>query len=131
MKKGIKALLASCAMVVSVGALATPVLHTATVDQNGAVIAQSSSWIKAINLTRQKDYFANYEVRFADGLFKQAPGFCSVSSIDTSDYDRLFHGHAKLGGAATTEKVNVLGLMVGKNEPSGDSAMSFQLACIH
>lgn len=113
----------------SASALAEPQLHTATIDQGGNVLAQSSAWVKSVNLTNQKDYFATYEVLFAEGLFKQAPGFCSVSSIDTSDYDRLLYGHAKLGGAATTEKVNVVGLMVGKSEPAGDSAMSFQLAC--
>lgn len=127
----IKALLGSCALAASTGAVASPALHTATIDQQGRVVAQSSAWVKSVNLTNQKDYFATYEVMFMDGLFKQAPGFCSVSSIDTSDYDRLLYGHAKLGGAATTEKVNVLGLMVGKNEPAGDSAMSFQLACTH
>ncbi|MBP0950080.1 hypothetical protein V2L05_06405 [Pseudomonas alliivorans] len=127
----IKALLVSCALAASTGAVASPALHTATIDQQGRVVAQSSAWVKSVNLTNQKDYFATYEVMFMDGLFKQAPGFCSVSSIDTSDYDRLLYGHAKLGGAATTEKVNVLGLMVGKNEPAGDSAMSFQLACTH
>ncbi|MEE4750520.1 hypothetical protein V2K79_00505 [Pseudomonas alliivorans] len=127
----IKALLVSCALAAATGAVASPALHTATIDQQGRVVAQSSAWVKSVNLTNQKDYFATYEVMFMDGLFKQAPGFCSVSSIDTSDYDRLLYGHAKLGGAATTEKVNVLGLMVGKNEPAGDSAMSFQLACTH
>ncbi|MBP0938708.1 hypothetical protein V2K54_08945 [Pseudomonas alliivorans] len=127
----INALLVSCALAASTGAVASPALHTATIDQQGRVVAQSSAWVKSVNLTNQKDYFATYEVMFMDGLFKQAPGFCSVSSIDTSDYDRLLYGHAKLGGAATTEKVNVLGLMVGKNEPAGDSAMSFQLACTH
>ncbi|MEE4622717.1 hypothetical protein V2L00_03285 [Pseudomonas alliivorans] len=127
----IKALLVSCALAACTGAVASPALHTATIDQQGRVVAQSSAWVKSVNLTNQKDYFATYEVMFMDGLFKQAPGFCSVSSIDTSDYDRLLYGHAKLGGAATTEKVNVLGLMVGKNEPAGDSAMSFQLACTH
>ncbi|CAM3159629.1 hypothetical protein BZK31_19390 [Pseudomonas floridensis] len=131
MSNCIKASLAFCAMVVSAGALAEPGLHTATIDQDGVVVAESSAWIKSVNLTRQKDYFATYEVRFVNGLFKQAPAFCSVSSIDTSDYDRLLYGHAKLGGAATTEKVNVLGLMVGKSEAAGDSAMSFQLACTH
>ncbi|MBA1229153.1 hypothetical protein G7013_05750 [Pseudomonas viridiflava] len=129
MNNGIKALLASCIMAASVGAWATPALHTATINQNGVVVNQSSDWIKSVNLTRQKHYFANYEVRFVDGVFKQAPGFCSVSSIDTSDYDRLLYGHAKLGGAATTEKVKVLGLMVGKKEAAEDSAISFQLAC--
>ncbi|MEE4079281.1 hypothetical protein V2I77_01790 [Pseudomonas viridiflava] len=129
MNNCIKGLVVSCAMAVSAGVMASPALHTATIDQQGRVVAQSSAWIKAVRLTNQKDYFATYDVLFAEGLFKQAPGFCSVSSIDTSDYDRLLYGHTKLGGAATTEKVNVLGLMVGKNEPAGDSAMSFQLAC--
>ncbi|WP_249582474.1 hypothetical protein [Pseudomonas viridiflava] len=127
--KRFKLIMGALLISTSASALAEPLLHTATIDPGGNVLAQSSAWIKAVKLTHQKDYFATYEVLFAEGLFKQAPGFCSVSSIDTSDYDRLLYGHTKLGGAATTEKVNVLGLMVGKNEPAGDSAMSFQLAC--
>ncbi|RMM88840.1 hypothetical protein ALQ69_02970, partial [Pseudomonas savastanoi pv. glycinea] len=39
------------------------------------------------------------------------------------------YDHVKLGGAATTKEVNVLGLMVGKDGASGDASMSFQLAC--
>lgn len=117
------------ALTLSVSALAKPVLHTATIDQHGNVVAQSSPWINSVSYSSQKDYFATYKVLFKEGQFKKSPGFCSVSSIDTSDHERLFYGHAKLGGAATAEEVNVLGLMVGKRGASGDSSMSFQLAC--
>jgi hypothetical protein len=129
MKNRLTLLTGITALALSVGALAKPVLHTATVDQHGNVVAQSSPWIKSVSYSTQKDYFATYKVFFKDGQFKKSPGFCSVSSIDTSDHERLFYGHAKLGGAATTEEVNVLGLMVGKRGASGDASMSFQLAC--
>ncbi|KPX41385.1 hypothetical protein RA263_24185 [Pseudomonas syringae pv. tagetis] len=129
MSNRLKLLMAASVMATSVSALASTALHTATIDQHGVVVAQSSPWIKSVNYSSQNDYFATYKVLFNDGLFKQAPGFCSVSSIDTSDYERLFYGHAKLGGAATAEEVNVLGLLVGKRGASGDSSMSFQLAC--
>ncbi|KTB55172.1 hypothetical protein AO067_17285 [Pseudomonas viridiflava ICMP 13104] len=129
MKNRFKFFVGATAMALSAGALAKPVLHTATIDQHGNIVAQSSPWIKSVSYSSQKDYFANYKILFTEGQFKTPPGFCSVSSIDTSDHERLFYGHAKLGGAATTEKVNVLGLMVGKRGASGDSSMSFQLAC--
>ncbi len=129
MKNRFKLLAGTTALILSAGALATPALHTATIDQHGNVVAQSSPWIRSVSYSSQKDYFATYKVLFNEGHFKKAPGFCSVSSIDTSDHERLFYGHAKLGGAATAEEVNVLGLMVGKRGASGDSSMSFQLAC--
>ncbi|PBQ00734.1 hypothetical protein [Pseudomonas congelans] len=129
MKNRFKLLAATTALILSASALAMPELHTATIDQHGNVVAQSSPWIKSVSYSSQKDYFATYKVFFKEGQFEKSPGFCSVSSIDTSDHERLFYGHAKLGGAATTEQVNVLGLMVGKRGASGDSSMSFQLAC--
>ncbi|RMM59576.1 hypothetical protein ALQ76_01022 [Pseudomonas syringae pv. atrofaciens] len=129
MKNRFKLFIGTTALILSASALAKPVLHTATIDQRGNVVAQSSPWIKSVSYSSQKDYFATYKVFFKEGQFKNSPGFCSVSSIDTTDHERLFYGHAKLGGAATTEQVNVLGLMVGKRGGSGDSSMSFQLAC--
>ncbi|MCI3946659.1 hypothetical protein BW686_21160 [Pseudomonas syringae] len=129
MKNRLTLLAGITALTLSVSALANPALHTATIDPYGNVIAQSSPWIKSVSYSTQKDYFATYKILFKEGQFKKSPGFCSVSSIDTSDHERLFYGHAKLGGAATAEGVNVLGLMVGKRGASGDSSMSFQLAC--
>ncbi|QVX14725.1 hypothetical protein DB356_08415 [Pseudomonas congelans] len=129
MKNRFKLLAATTALILSASAQAMPELHTATIDQHGNVVAQSSPWIKSVSYSSQKDYFATYKVFFKEGQFEKSPGFCSVSSIDTSDHERLFYGHAKLGGAATAEQVNVLGLMVGKRGASGDSSMSFQLAC--
>ncbi|RMN93395.1 hypothetical protein ALQ51_02714 [Pseudomonas cannabina] len=129
MKNRFKLFVGVTAMALSLSAFAKPALHTATIDQHGNIVAQSSPWIKSVSYATQKDYFATYKVLFNEGQFKKAPGFCSVSSIDTSDHERLFYGHAKLGGAATAEQVNVLGLMVGKRGASGDSSMSFQLAC--
>ncbi|PHX44749.1 hypothetical protein AO354_08725 [Pseudomonas syringae pv. syringae] len=99
MKNRFKLCIGTTALILSASALAKPVLHTATIDQHGNIVAQSSPWIKSVSYSSQKDYFATYKV------------------------------HAKLGGAATTEQVNVLGLMVGKRGASGDSSMSFQLAC--
>lgn len=129
MKKRFNATLITAALLLSTHAMASSALHTATVDQDGNIVSQSPQWIKAVRFTSQKDYFATYEVTFKEGQFNEAPGFCSVSSTDTSDYERLLYGHAKLGGAATTEKLNVLGLMVGKDGASGHSSMSFQLMC--
>lgn len=129
MKNRFKLLAGTTALVLSMNVMASPALHTATIDRHGNIVEQSSPWIASVDYSTQKDYFANYKVIFNEGHFKKAPGFCSVSSIDTSDHERLFYGHAKLGGAATTEQVNVLGLMVGKRGASGDSSMSFQLAC--
>lgn len=119
-----------CAVTISSQVMAAPKLYTATVDREGKVIHQDADWIKDVNVINQKNYFATYEVSFTDKSFKTAPAFCSASSIDTSDFDRLLYGHVKLSGAATVQKVNVIALMPGKSGPSGDSAQGFQLMCI-
>ena len=123
-------LLGAFAITLSSQVLAAPKLYTATVDRDGTLVSQDANWIKNITLINRKNYFATYEVSFNDGNFKTAPAFCSASSIDTSDFDRLLYGHVKLGGAATAQKVNVIALMSGKSGPSGDSAQGFQLMCI-
>lgn len=123
-------LLGVCAAALSSQALAAPQVYTATIDRDGKLIHQDVTWIKGVTLTNQKNYFATYEISFTDAQFKRAPAFCSVSAIDTSDFDRLLYGDVKLSGAATTEKVSVLALMPGKSGPSGDSSLSFQLMCI-
>lgn len=123
-------LLGACAVTISGQVMAAPKLYTATVDREGKVIHQDADWIKDVNVINQKNYFATYEVSFTDKSFKTAPAFCSASSIDTSDFDRLLYGHVKLSGAATAQKVNVIALMPGKSGPSGDSAQGFQLMCI-
>lgn len=125
-----KLLLVLWAAMLSSHALASSQIYTASVDREGNLIYQDAAWIKNVKLINQKDYFATYEISFRDEQFKKAPVFCSVSSTDTGDIDRLVYGQVKLGGAATAEKVNVLALMPAKSGPSGDSSMSFQLMCV-
>jgi hypothetical protein len=126
----LKTLFVSGALLMCSQAMAAPKILTASVDRDGRLVHQDAQWIKRINLINQQDYFATYEVHFTDGYFKKAPGFCSASTTDTSDFDRLLNADVKLGGAATAKKVNVLAMMPGKSGPSGDSAQSFQLMCI-
>jgi len=108
---------------------AATTIHTATIDKSGTIVTQSSSWIKEVKHFSQDNYFASYEVMVAPGVFKRAPAFCAVSTIDSSDNDKLLYGQVKLGKQPTAEKVNVVGLLMGNNGPSGDSSQSFQLAC--
>ncbi|WPO00971.1 hypothetical protein SC318_24765 [Pseudomonas sp. MUP55] len=105
-------------------------IFTASIDKNGVITAQSSKWLKEVNLTAQPDYFSEYKVRLVPGSFKKAPSFCTVSVTDVSSNDRIFYGHAKLGGVPKVDYINVLTLMVGDDKPAGDSSMDFQLMCI-
>src|ERR1700712_1019209 len=125
-----KLMLVAGAAVLSGHALASTQVYTATIDRAGNLVHQDASWIKDVTLKNQRNYFATYEVTFNNEQFKKAPVFCSASAIDSSNEDRLYYGHVKLGGAATAEKVNVLALFPGKSGPSGDSSMSFQLMCV-
>nr|WP_314578357.1 hypothetical protein [uncultured Pseudomonas sp.] len=125
-----KYMLAASAVLLSGHVMAASQVYTATVDREGNLIYQDAAWIKGVKLINQKNYFATYEISFRDGQFKKGPVFCSASPTDTGDTDRLLYGQVKMGGVATAEKVNVLAMMPGKREPSGDSSMSFQLMCV-
>ena len=125
-----KYMLAASAVLLSGHVMAASQVYTATVDREGNLIYQDAAWIKGVKLINQKNYFATYEISFRDGQFKTGPVFCSASPTDTGDTDRLLYGQVKMGGVATAEKVNVLAMMPGKREPSGDSSMSFQLMCV-
>lgn len=115
--------------------VATPLLaatetFTASIDRHGKVLAQTPTWISEVNFNAQPNYFSDYKVKFASGVFKKEPRFCSVSTVDVSSAERIYYGHAKLGGAPKADYVNVLTLSVGDNKPAGDSSMSFMLMCI-
>ncbi|NVZ57454.1 hypothetical protein HX797_14395 [Pseudomonas edaphica] len=105
-------------------------VYTASVDDKGTVYAQSPTWIKEVKLTAQPDYFSEYKVRFVPGVFKEVPSFCTVSVTDVYSNERIFYGHAKLGGLPAINYINVLTLMVGDNKPAGDSSMGFMLMCV-
>ncbi|MGF6093666.1 hypothetical protein [Pseudomonas sp. 18175] len=105
-------------------------VFTASVDDKGKVYAQSTHWLKEVVLTVHPDYFSEYKVRFVPGTFKDAPSFCAVSVTDVGSNDRIFYGHAKLGGVPGINYVNVLTLNVGDNKPAGDSSMGFMLMCV-
>lgn len=110
-------------------ALAADTAYTATIDHTGKVLKQSPRWIKVVDVSAHPNYFSDYKVKFMPGLFNQPPGFCSVSVVDTSSNDRIYYGHAKLGGLPTTDHLKVLTLNVGDNKPSGNSSMDFMLMC--
>ncbi|RMN18456.1 hypothetical protein ALQ64_03593 [Pseudomonas cannabina] len=58
MKNRFKLFVGVTAMALSLSAFAKPALHTATIDQHGNIVAQSSPWIKSVSYATQKDYFA-------------------------------------------------------------------------
>ena len=105
-------------------------IFTASIDNKGQIIAQSSEWLKEVILTAQPDYYSEYKVRFVPGRFKQPPRFCSVSVTDTGSFERTLYGHAKLGSLPAINYVNVLTLHVGDKNRAGDSSMGFMLMCV-
>lgn len=60
---------------------------------------------------------------------QQDPGFCTVSAIDASSYDRQLHGQAKVTGKPLAGNVDVMTQLVDKKGPSGDNALEFLLMC--
>ncbi|WP_412072525.1 hypothetical protein [Pseudomonas fluorescens] len=125
---GLLAVLGVCGVVMPANADAG--VFTASIDRAGNVLEQSPDWIADVEHNAQPNYFSDYKVKFVPGLLDRAPRFCSVSSTDVSSNDNIFYGHAKLGGAPTADKVNVLTLNVGGEGPAGDSSLSFMLMCV-
>lgn len=114
---------------VSVSAATKSVTYSATITHDGKIEAQSPNWINSTEYTSQKDYGASYKIKFMPGAFNKPPKYCHVSTFDSSSYEHVLHGIAKLSSKPTREEVNVIGVMLGLDRPSGDSSMSFYLVC--
>lgn len=103
--------------------------YSARIDAQGKVEAQSAHWIESVDHVSQTNYGASYKVNIVPGAFQKEPKYCHVSTYDNSTYEHTLYGVAKLSSKPTRETVNVIGLMLGLDKPSGDSSMSFYLVC--
>lgn len=104
-------------------------IYSASINKDGTLAAQSPHWIKDIEYSSQPNYAASYKVNLMPGAFQKAPKFCVASTYDNSSYEHTLYGVAKLSSKPTRSEVNVIGLMLGANGPSGDTSMSFYLVC--
>ena len=104
-------------------------IYSASINKDGTLAAQSPHWIKDIEYSSQPNYAASYKVNLMPGAFQKAPKFCVASTYDNSSYEHTLYGIAKLSSKPTRSEVNVIGLMLGANGPSGDTSMSFYLVC--
>ena len=113
----------------SVSAATKNTFYSANINKDGTVAAQSPHWIKDIEYSSQPDYAASYKVNLMPGAFQKDPKFCVASTYDNSSYEHTLYGIAKLSSKPTRSEVNVIGLILGANGPSGDTSMSFYLVC--
>ena len=104
-------------------------IYSASINKDGTLAAQSPHWIKDIEYSSQPNYAASYKVNLMPGAFQKTPKFCVASTYDNSSYEHTLYGIAKLSSKPTRSEVNVIGLMLGANGPSGDTSMSFYLVC--
>lgn len=104
-------------------------IYSASINKDGTLAAQSPHWIKDIEYSSQPNYAASYKVNLMPGAFQKVPKFCVASTYDNSSYEHTLYGIAKLSSKPTRSEVNVIGLMLGANGPSGDTSMSFYLVC--
>ncbi|HBP49067.1 hypothetical protein GHO42_00295 [Pseudomonas sp. FSL R10-0056] len=114
---------------VSVSAATKTPIYSASINKDGTLAAQSPHWIESIEYSSQPDYAASYKVNLMPDAFQKEPKFCVASTYDNSSYEHTLYGIAKLSSKPTRSEVNVIGLMLGANGPSGDSSMSFYLVC--
>ena len=122
------------ALVLLVGSIAVNAadktsLYSAYINKDGTLATQSPYWIDRIVYSSQPDYAASYKIKLRPDSFQKVPKFCVVSADDKSSYEHTLYGMAKLSGKPTREEVNVIGLMLGLDGPSGDSSTSFYLVC--
>lgn len=103
---------------------------TAHISAQGEVLKQWPQWITSIDRQPQDNYFSLYKMNLNPRIVHQDPGFCSVSPIDASSYERQLYGQAKVIGKPLAANVDVMTQLVDKQEPSGDNSLEFLVMCI-
>ncbi|WP_236192575.1 hypothetical protein [Pseudomonas urethralis] len=110
-------------------AFANDDLLTAHVSADGKVLRQWPQWITEVDHQPQKNYFSQYKLKLNQRIVHKDPGFCSVSPIDVSTYERQLYGQAKVIGKPLAEKVDVMTQLVDKQGASGDNSLEFLVMC--
>ncbi|MDR2317106.1 MAG: hypothetical protein LBF06_12055 [Pseudomonas sp.] len=110
-------------------AFANDDLLTAHVSADGKVLRQWPQWIIEVDHQPQENYFSLYKLKLNQRILHKDPGFCSVSPIDVSTYERQLHGQAKVIGKPLAEKVDVMTQLVDKQGASGDNSLEFLVMC--
>ncbi|POG06499.1 hypothetical protein BGP84_17870 [Pseudomonas putida] len=110
-------------------AFANDDLLTAHVSADGKVLRQWPQWITEVDHLPQDNYFSLYKLKLNTRIVQKDPGFCSVSPIDASTYERQLHGQAKVIGKPLAEKVDVMTQLVDKQGASADNSLEFLVMC--
>ncbi|TFF43106.1 hypothetical protein [Pseudomonas sp. RIT623] len=118
------------ALVFQGSAMAHDGVFTAHIAADGRVLSQSPQWISQVQAQPQANYFTQYKLSLDKDQLRQAPGFCSVSPLDASSYDRQLHGAAKVIGKPLADKLTVQTQLVDTQGPSGDNSLEFQVLCV-
>ncbi|MCX5506544.1 hypothetical protein [Pseudomonas sp. BJa3] len=105
-------------------------IFTAHVGADGKVLRQWPEWISHVEREVQANYFSQYKLKLNPRIVHQAPGFCSVSSIDVSSYDRQMHGQAKVIGKPLVEHLSVMTQLVDMKSASADNSLEFLVLCV-
>lgn len=116
-------------LMLQANAMAKDVVLTAHVAADGSVLRQSPEWIKHVERQAQANYFTLYKLTLVPSIVHQDPGFCSVSPIDVSSYDRQLHGQAKVIGKPVAGGLSVMTQLADMRGPSGDNSLEFLLMC--
>ncbi|MFJ4063691.1 hypothetical protein ACIPW4_00165 [Pseudomonas sp. NPDC089996] len=127
MSKGLMMLALSAAF--QSAAFANEDLMTAHVSADGKVLRQLPQWITEVDHQPQENYFSQYKLKLNTRIVHKDPGFCSVSPIDVSTYERQLHGQAKVIGKPLAETVNVMTQLVDHLGASGDNSLEFLVMC--
>lgn len=118
------------ALIFQGSAMAHEVALTAHIAADGRILSQSPHWISQVQVQPQANYFTQYKLSLDKDQLRQAPGFCSVSPLDASSYQRQLHGAAKVVGTPLADKLTVQTQLVDVPGASGDNSLEFQVLCV-
>ncbi|PYB86429.1 MULTISPECIES: hypothetical protein [Pseudomonas] len=111
-------------------AYANQAIFTAHISDDGTILNQSPQWITQVERRVQTDYLTEYTISLKKKVTQGDPGYCAMSPIDNSQYERVIYGQGKVIGKPRADKVIVATQLVDVNGPSGDNSLAFQLLCV-
>lgn len=116
-------------MLFHVAAMGEDKVWTAHIAADGEVLRQWPQWITEVQHQPQDNYYSLYKLTLNPRIVQQDPGFCTVSPIDASNYERQMHGQAKVIGKPVAELFTVMTQLVDVEGASGDNSLELMVMC--
>lgn len=123
-------ILSALGMLFHTGVQAKDSVLTAHIGADGSILRQWPEWIENVKYQKHVNYYSEYKLALNPRIVERDPGFCSVSAIDASSYERLLHGQAKVIGTPVANQLTVITQLVDLKGSSDDNSLEFQVMCM-